>query len=105
MAHSPGPWRRENDPKGHRIWIFPANSDTSCVANIPLPVRDRSNQEQEDNAKLIEVAPELLEALQALLKNHVTLVESGDCGFWDAEKEDEVIKARSALKKATGATD
>jgi hypothetical protein len=44
---------------------------------------------------------ELLEALQNLLTKYVRLVESGDAGFWNAEAEDEVIKARSAIRKAT----
>ena len=36
------------------------------------------------------------EALRGVLHRHVRLVESGDCGFWDVEKEPEVIAARAA---------
>lgn len=36
-------------------------------------------------------------ALQALLNRYVELVNWGDCGSWDPEKEDEVIAARAAL--------
>ena len=36
-------------------------------------------------------------ALVALLDHYVTLVKSGDAGFWDAEKEPVVAAARAAL--------
>jgi len=37
------------------------------------------------------------EALKDLLDRYVGLVECGDCGNWDVEKEAEVIAARLAL--------
>lgn len=43
----------------------------------------------------------LREALEGLLNHYVELVLSGDAGFWDPEKEDEVIAARAALKEAS----
>lgn len=46
----------------------------------------------EERWRLVEVA------LEALLKRYLSLVNSGNCGFWDPEKEDEVIQARVALK-------
>lgn len=39
----------------------------------------------------------LRDVLEGVVKIHVTLVECGDCGFWDAEKEPEIIAARAAL--------
>ena len=39
----------------------------------------------------------LVEALESFLKMYVRLAESGDCGYWDAEEEDEVVAARAAL--------
>lgn len=39
----------------------------------------------------------LSKALMALLKHYTVLVNSGDAGNWDAEKEDVVIMARKAL--------
>lgn len=42
-------------------------------------------------------------ALDGLLSRYVTLVESGDAGNWDAEKEPQVIAARAAIAKAKGA--
>ena len=42
---------------------------------------------------------ELREALSAMLKHYVELVESGDAGNWDAETEPEVKQARAVLAK------
>jgi hypothetical protein len=39
----------------------------------------------------------LREALEKLLNRYVDLVNCGDCGFWDPEKEPEVQAARAAL--------
>lgn len=53
------------------------------------------------------VTDALLEALHALLDNHVQLVyvqlvSCGDCGNWDVETEEAVIAARAAIAKAEG---
>ena len=37
------------------------------------------------------------EALVALVQEYAGLVESGDAGFWDQEKEQVVIDARAAI--------
>lgn len=39
----------------------------------------------------------LQRALRDMTTKCVSLVDSGDAGFWDAEKEPEVIAARAAL--------
>ena len=52
------------------------------------------------NAALITAAPELLAALQVLLERYTGLVNCGDCGNWDPEKESSVIAARHALARA-----
>ena len=36
-------------------------------------------------------------ALDNLLKRYVSLANSGDCGFWEAEEEDQVKQARKAM--------
>jgi hypothetical protein len=59
----------------------------------------------EDKANLIAAAPKLLEALESLLNKHVELVESGDCGHWNVEKEGHVIAARAILAEAKGEKD
>lgn len=40
---------------------------------------------------------QLRDALDGMVKMYVDLVESGDAGFWDAEKVAEVVAARAAL--------
>ena len=40
---------------------------------------------------------ELEAALQMMLDHYLSLANCGDCGFWDPEKEKEVIAARKAL--------
>lgn len=52
------------------------------------------------NVGPISAALDLREALEHLLARHVELISSGDCGFWDAEKDEAVIQARAALAKA-----
>ena len=49
-------------------------------------------------------AADLYSALQTFVREYVDLVESGDAGFWDAEKEPKVIAARAALALARGET-
>ena len=43
---------------------------------------------------------DLRAALQNLLDHYVELVESGDAGFWDVEKEQVVIDARDVLARS-----
>ena len=52
------------------------------------------------NARLVAAAPELLEALNAMLDRYTDLVNCGDCGNWDPETEEPVIAARAAIAKA-----
>lgn len=61
-----------------------------------------SASERDANARLIAAAPDILDALAGIIGIYVDLAESGDAGFWDAEKMPEVIAARSAIAKAIG---
>lgn len=45
---------------------------------------------------------ELLEALTGLTDHYTQLVNCGDCGNWDPEKEPQVVAARTAIAKALG---
>lgn len=49
-----------------------------------------------------EAAGELLAALEAFTGMYVSMIDSGDCGFWNPEEEAEVIAARAAIAKARG---
>lgn len=40
----------------------------------------------------------VVSALESLLEHYTFMVNSGDCGNWDPEKEEVVIAARAALK-------
>lgn len=51
-----------------------------------------------------DTAP-LVAALNGMVRMYVELVESGDAGFWDAEKVPEVIAARAALAKVSPQAD
>lgn len=52
------------------------------------------------HASLVEEVERLREALETFVSEYVEMVNSGDCGFWDPEKEDKVIAARKALEKS-----
>lgn len=58
----------------------------------------------DDISRVIEAhsgLAELVEAAEAFLAKYVQLVDSGDCGNWDADDEPEVVALRAALKKVT----
>lgn len=42
----------------------------------------------------------LVEAGKAMLEMYLRLADSGDCGFWDAHKEKEVIALKAAIAAA-----
>ncbi len=48
---------------------------------------------------LHEAAPRCLKALKDLLDRHVSLIESGDCGSWDAYGEPAVREAASTINQ------
>lgn len=78
-------------------------SDFEAVWNCPVGLV-RAEYIKDAKAVLDAIgAVELLEALQGMLERYVSLVNSGDAGFWDCETEPEVIAARAAIAKAGGA--
>ena len=91
--HTPGPWEAFNG------WaIRKCVSDTCCViAELRQPYRlnvgiVRGEGEQQANARLIAAAPELLEALTAIIHDGL------HCDVVPHLHE----KARAAIAKATG---
>jgi len=110
--HTPGPWVVMCNSQGYPYQIYAPNGSrgpggirsVTRWASIGLP----SSAEGKANAALIADAPRLkavndalVKALNQFLENHLALVASGDCGFWDAETEQQVIDARAALRAAT----
>lgn len=98
VKHTKGPWEWKDDDRekfGH-YRLHPGILATDLSDGTPW-----GDEIDRANARLIAAAPDLLVALSGLLERYVGLVESGDAGFWDAEKEDCVIKARAAIAKAT----
>lgn len=83
--HTPGPWYAGKDWLSMMI----CNADGFPVAEAKVSYVKRSLEEAEANARLIEAAPELLEALRLAV---------GRQGF----SNDELISARAAIAKATG---
>lgn len=100
---TPGPWRQVWSTNGH-FMIGIAGQDGVGVTDSRFNLWSGDDAEAKANAHLIAAAPELAEALDCLLTTYVEMVNSGDCGFWDAEKQPEVIAARAALAKARGET-
>ncbi len=56
---------------------------------------------EERNATLAKAAPDLLAALEGMIAMYKGVVDSGDCGNWDAETIPAVIAGRKAIAKAT----
>lgn len=102
MTHTPGPWRLDNNiaygwkTNPFSITVRKRGVHSTTVANIPAK-QTISRDEAEANARLIAAAPELLEALQAIVKS---LVDQDDEGM--IEHAQQMIDARVAIAKATG---
>lgn len=105
--HTPGPWYafwNEN------FWQINTSSDEFqnmavgdvCESSEIYDKNHKPHDHSEANAKLIAAAPDLLEALEGLLDRYTSLVSCGDCGYWNAEVEEEVIASRAAIAKARG---
>ena len=85
---TPGPWRFGHYGDGERCWVGP-DYDRPIVADVPRSV--------EADARLIAAAPELFEALQALLGPFPGAVHEAARARREAEE-----RARVVLAKAGG---
>lgn len=99
--HTPGPYHAEPNYLSTG-WYVKQTSHCRELATVNQRLAGIERDECEANAHLFAAAPALLEACEGLLKRYVGLVESGDCGCWSAEKEAEVIAARTAIAQAIG---
>lgn len=88
------------------IGIGTVGDYSQITANSILPETDAEYEEEkielEANMQLYAAAPDLLEALQEMMKAYKEIADSGDCGWWKAEEQDEFIKAQKAINKAFG---
>ena len=74
------------------------NEATEKLSNLIKPLilseREKANKEER------EIREQLIKSLKEVTEHYIALVNSGDCGFWNPEKEDEIIQARQALKES-----
>lgn len=93
---TPGPWRTgEKVPQA----VY-AGEDIICLCDS---MSELSHGEEAANARLIAAAPELLEALQAILPIAEEYRKGGEySGSADIRDWPEITCARAAIAKATG---
>ena len=99
--HSPGPWSvcDDGEPGEQMLKVV----GRTARHEIALCCTGAVTQDEETaNARLIAAAPELLAELRRMHDKYVSLIESGDCGFWNP---DDVLKMRAAISKAEGRGD
>ena len=104
MAHTELPWTAKiykNGPKGMRYIMWGNEGKESICISDAWP---NGNIRTEANAafivKSVNNHEKLLDALMGLTEMYVEMVDSGDCGNWDPETDNEVIAAREAIKQA-----
>ncbi|WP_159918012.1 hypothetical protein [Pantoea sp. 18069] len=105
--HTPGPWFQSHRKAivGYSTEVYTANGEViATVAWYPRRLNETTTvTDREANARLIAVAPELLEALQGLERegwlSHIVAAckkESADASLYAS-----VTVARAAIAKAT----
>jgi hypothetical protein len=103
--HTPGPWTLTADGAGWYIECSPERGHSVAYirAEIGEEDPDTSDDEKEANARLIAAAPELLEALIALLGVAPSKAPGAGLIVGAEEKHANALQAaRAAIKKATG---
>lgn len=114
-GHTPGPWlwhwRDDEDAPGS-VFAMPRPGHAYAVAMCPRYGKDSWEQD----ARLIAAAPELLEALKAMIEGNYTYNEDlqakvcqpNERGRWDSRQmpsDEACTKAAAAIAKATGETE
>ncbi len=94
-SHTSGPWSIGEAQFGAQVMVFAGERE---VADCGHNFSDCGNEEDRANARLIASAPELLQALETLLAEHI-----GYAGDGSEDHECCVCKmARAAIRKARG---
>lgn len=91
MTHTPTPWRRGQDGN-QRIYGPDGMGEDSGLVCSAVRARDIDHI-----VKCVNAQDDLIAALKTWLEEYIALVNSGDAGFWDPEKELKVIKTRELL--------
>lgn len=94
--HTSGPWKAE-DNSWEVSTVYSASGEVArCYidSNVTEDTQDRLEPIKEANARLISAAPDLLEALQGMVAWADDLQRQDPAG--------DLLKARSAIAKATG---
>ena len=101
--HTPAPWLMNVKDKfcnGDFLFITDINDRVICKVSHDLT--EVNIDEYSANAKVIAAAPELLEALQNLLKNYNSCCELlAEANGMKWTENNVSIKAKQAIKKAT----
>ena len=99
-AHTPGPWVVGNQtPLNFGVQRGHGMEHLGFVYGPSFPEHSEVGRRSLANARLIAAAPELLDALQAL----VSATERVSVGDYSEETHDMAVsKARAAIAKATG---
>lgn len=95
MKHTPGPWGLRNE-FGMQGLVYPKDKEYPVAAVTGY--YSRAGQ-AEPNARLIATAPEMLEALQAVVRQIEPILEKQGFAYVGA-----IQSARAAIAKATGET-
>ena len=110
VGHTATPWRLKQatkyddlDPtQCHKV----SGKNWDTFALVVTQVGEKPSPEGAANAAFIVRAvnshDSLVKALEKTTDWIVALAASGDAGFWDGEKVEEVIEARAALSQAKG---
>lgn len=105
MSHTPGPWGFTGEPYGYTIWqtARECNDFPQAVARI---VGGRIKVEQEeDNARLVAAAPDLLAELERMYEAARMMADPEHCLYEHREHlpwKDLAAKAKTAISKARG---
>lgn len=95
---TPGPWLATYD-RGYSNWIIDVIDDKEQLVAYAIP---DSKIESEANARLIATAPELLEALQEIIRQHDLDTESTLLPPIPNRWMEAISKAEKAINKALG---
>lgn len=92
--HTPGPWSLAESKVFMYQTLIMANGNSAPIATLYGSLTDCENGR---NARLIAAAPDLLEALHAIVSS---LSDNDEEGL--IEHSEQIIAARAAIAKATG---